>query len=83
MSNLPGDIQCVPWLQNLIFWSSLEAEDCGSKPVHTLVYRIEVQAQINVQVGELLEINKHAVQNKHAWETSYKKSSNVQDLIDV
>ena len=34
MSNLPGDIQCVPWLQNLIFWSSLEAEDCGSKPVH-------------------------------------------------
>ena len=34
-----------------------------------------------VQVGEFLKINKHAVQNKFAGETSYEKSSNVQDLI--
>ena len=47
------------------------------------MYRIEVQAQINVQVGEFLKINKSAVQNKLAGETSCKKSSNVQDLIDV
>ena len=31
-----GHSVCVPWLQNLIFWSSLEAEDCGSKPVHIM-----------------------------------------------
>ena len=51
--------------------------------LHTLVYQIEVQAQINVQVGEFLKINKHAVQNKRAGEIFCKKSSNVQDLIDV
>ena len=28
------------------------------------MYRIEVQAQINLQVGEFLKINKRAVQNK-------------------
>jgi hypothetical protein len=38
------------------------------------VYQIEVQAQINVQVGEFLKINKRAVQNKHAGETSCKKN---------
>ena len=32
--------------------------------VHTLVYRIEVKAQINLQVGEFLKIDKRAVQNK-------------------
>ena len=37
----------------------------------TLMYQIEVQAQNNVQVGEFLEINKRAVQNKRAGETSY------------
>ena len=47
----------------------------------TLVYRIEVQAQINVQVGEFLRINKRAVRNKRAGETSCKKLLNVQDLI--
>ena len=47
----------------------------------TLVYQIEVQAQINVQAGEFLKINKHAVQNKRAGEIFCKKSSNVQDLI--
>ena len=36
----------------------------------TLVYQIEVQAQINVQVGEFLKIIKFAVQNKRAGETS-------------
>ena len=51
--------------------------------VCTLVYRIEVQAQIKVQGGEFLKINKRAVQNKCAGETSCKKLSNVQDLIDV
>ena len=45
----------------------------------TLVYQIEVQAQINVQVGEFLKINKRAVRNKSAGETSCKKLSNVQD----
>jgi hypothetical protein len=30
----------------------------------TLVCQIEVQAQINVQVGEFLKIDKRAVQNK-------------------
>ena len=39
----------------------------------TLVYRIEEQAQINVQVGEFLRINKRAVRNKLAGETSCKK----------
>ena len=47
----------------------------------TLVYWIEVQAQINVQVGEFLKINKHTVQNKRAGETPCKKISNVQVLI--
>ena len=42
-----------------------------------------MQAQINMQVGEFNKINKRAVQNKRAGETSCKKSSNVQDLIDV
>ena len=46
----------------------------------TLVYQIEVQAQINMQVGEFLKSNKRAVQNKRAGETSCKKSSNVQDF---
>ena len=46
----------------------------------TLVYRIEVQAQINMQVGEFLKIYKSAVRNKCAAETSCKKSSNVQDF---
>ena len=32
------------------------------------MYRIEVQAQINVQVGKFHKINKHAVQNKYAGE---------------
>ena len=36
-----------------------------------------------MQVGEFLRINKHAVQNKRAVETSCKKMSNIQDLIDV
>ena len=45
----------------------------------TLVYKIEVQTQINVQVGEFLKIDKHAVLNKRAGETSCKKLSNVQD----
>ena len=35
-----------------------------------IVYRIEVQSQINLQMGEFLKINKHAVQNKRAIETS-------------
>ena len=46
----------------------------------TLLYRIEVQTQINVQVGEFLKINKCAVRNKRAGETSCKKSSKVQDF---
>ena len=43
----------------------------------TIVYRIEVQAQIKVQVGEFLKIDKPAVQNQRVGETSCKKSSNV------
>ena len=38
----------------------------------TLVYQIGVQAQINVQVGEFLKSNKHAVRNKRAGKTSCK-----------
>ena len=48
---------------------------------NTLVYRIEVQAQINMQVGEFLKGNKRAMRNKPAGETSCKKLLNVQDLI--
>ena len=51
--------------------------------VSILVYRIEVQAQINIQVGEFLKINKRAVQNKCPGETSCIQLSNVQDLMDV
>ena len=47
------------------------------------MYRIEVQTQIKVQVGEFPKINKRAVRNKHAGETSCKKSLSEQDLIDV
>ena len=32
----------------------------------TLVYRIDVQDEINVQVGKFLEDIKHAGQNRHA-----------------
>ena len=46
---------------------------CPGKTKYTLVYQIEVQAQINVQVGEFLKINKRAVQNKRAGETSCKR----------
>ena len=42
--------------------------------VNPLVYRIEVQAQVNVQVEEFLKIN------KRAGETSCKDFLNVQDL---
>ena len=49
----------------------------------TLVYQIEVQAHINLLVGEFLRINKCAVRKKHPGETSCKKMSNVQELIDV
>jgi hypothetical protein len=45
------------------------------------VYRIEVQAQINVQVGECLKINKRAVRNKCAGETSCKKVIKCAGLI--
>ena len=45
------------------------------------MYRIEVQAQINMQVGEFLKGNKRAMRNKPAGETSCKKLLNVQDLI--
>ena len=48
-------------------------------PQITLVYQIEVQAQIKVQVGEFLEITQCAVRNKRAG----KKPSNMQDLLDV
>ena len=51
--------------------------------VSILVYRIEVQAQINLQVGKFLKINKHAVRNKRAGEKSGKQSSNLQDLREV
>ena len=40
----------------------------------TLVYQIEVQTQIKLQVGKFPKINKHAVQNEYAGETSCKKS---------
>ena len=50
-------------------------------PQGTLVYRIEVQTQIKVQVGEFSKINKCAVRNKYAGKTSCKKSLNVQDLL--
>ena len=46
-----------------------------------IVYRIEVQAGINVQVGEFLKNNKRAERNEHATETICKKSSNVQYLM--
>ena len=42
--------------------------------VNPLVYRIEVQARVNVQVEEFLKIN------KRAGETSCKDFLNVQDL---
>ena len=69
------------------FYCKDNFEYCGWKlhnstdtNMYTLVYRIEVQAQINVQVGEFLEINRRVVRNKRAGETSYKKMSNVQDF---
>ena len=37
------------------------------------MYRIEVQTQIKVQGGEFPKINKRAVRNKRAGETSCKK----------
>ena len=37
------------------------------------MYRIEVQTQIKVQVGEFPKINKCVVRNKRAGETSCKK----------
>ena len=43
------------------------------------MYLVEVQAKIDVQVGEFLKINDRAV-DKHASETSCKKSLNVQDF---
>ena len=37
-----------------------------------LVYRIEVQIPIKMQAGGVPKINKRAVRNKHAGETSCK-----------
>ena len=45
---------------------------CSTNVTYTLVYRIEVQAQIKVQVGEFLKIDKRSVQNKRAGQTSCK-----------
>ena len=50
---------------------------CSTNVTYTLVYRIEVQAQIKVQVGEFLKID------KRSGLTSCKKSINLQELIDV
>ena len=47
----------------------------------TLVYQIEVQAQINMQVGEFLRIDKRAVQNKRGGETSCKKLLSKHDSL--
>ena len=47
------------------------------------MYRIEVQAQINMQVGEFLKINKSTVRNKRAGETSVKNPQMTSTLIDV
>ena len=46
-------------------------------------YCMVFSADHGVQVGEFLKINKRAVRNKGAGETSCKKLSNVQDFIDV
>ena len=43
------------------------------------ICQIEVQVQINVQGGEFLIIDKCAVRDKCAGETTCKRSSNVQD----
>ena len=46
-----------------------------------IVYRIEVQAGINVQVGEFLKNDKRAKRNEHTSDTNCKKSSNVQYVM--
>ena len=47
----------------------------------TLVYRIDVQYEINVQVGKFLKNIKHAGQNRHAGGNFFSKSVNVQTKI--
>ena len=46
--------------------------------LHTLVYRIDVQEEINVQVGKFLKNIKRAGQNKRAGCNFFSKSINVQ-----
>ena len=47
----------------------------------TLVYRIDVQYEINVQVGKFLKNIKHAGQNRRAEGNFFSKSINVQTKI--
>jgi hypothetical protein len=47
----------------------------------TLVYRIDVQDEINVQEGKFLKIIKRAGQNRRAGRKIFSKSINVQTKI--
>ena len=49
----------------------------------TLVYRIDVQAQINVQVEKFSKKNKHAGHIRRAGGFFFEKSINVQVEINV
>ena len=49
--------------------------------LHTLVYRIDVQDEINVQVGKFLKNIKRAGQNRRAGGIFFSKSINVQTKI--
>ena len=44
------------------------------KDIHTLVYRIDVQYEINVQVGKFLKNIKRAGQNRRAGRKIYLKN---------
>ena len=46
--------------------------------IHTLVYRIDMQDEINVQAGKFLKNIKHAGLNRNAWGKFFRKSINVQ-----
>ena len=49
--------------------------------LHTLVYRIDVQEEINVQVGKFLKNIKRAGQNRRTGGKIFSKSINVQTKI--
>ena len=71
---------CIPG-HTLLLRCPKKAEAPRDIGICTLVYRIDVQTEINVQVGKFLKNIKRAGQNRRAEGKIFSKSINVQTKI--